>query len=259
VGLIRLPVSERDVVVRQPTGEEDVLLLEATAYDIHLALALVARLARPADGSQPDWETLSVTDLDALLLRIRQAVLGDRIRTDLFCQEPGCGARFDISFRIGDYLDHHRPRRPRGVEPADAPGYYRFRDAPVLFRLPTGQDLAEISRQRRKEQTLIQRCVPVAELSGRMRRRIETALEALAPSLCHNLDAQCPECGATVAIHFDPQRFCLLELRYHAVFLYETVHTLARCYHWSEAEILALPRARRIYYAELARQERSLA
>jgi hypothetical protein len=54
-------------------------------------------------------------------------------------------------------------------------------------------------------------------------------------------------------LFFDVQAFCLTELRNQAAFLYEDVHLLAQCYHWTEADILALPRHRRAHYAEFAR------
>ena len=84
-------------------------------------------------------------------------------------------------------------------------------------------------------------------------------METLAPSLSQKLQGECPECGAGAALYFDAQQFVLLELRDQAVFLYDDVHLLAREYHWSQAEILALPRSRRTRYAEMVRQERSLA
>ena len=53
---------------------------------------------------------------------------------------------------------------------------------------------------------------------------------------------------------FDARWFCLRDLRQKAAFIYQDVDLLARRYHWSEAEILALPRARRAAYVDLARQ-----
>ena len=84
-------------------------------------------------------------------------------------------------------------------------------------------------------------------------------MEVLAPSLAHDLQGQCPECGAVVEVYFDPLQFSLCELRQEAAFLYEDVTLLARCYHWSEADILTLPRQRRLRYAELARIQTSAA
>ncbi len=78
-------------------------------------------------------------------------------------------------------------------------------------------------------------------------------MEAMAPSLSGDLQGVCPECGASVTVHFEARWFCLRELRDRAAFLYQDVDLLARRYHWSEAEILSMPQGRRAAYAELAR------
>ena len=57
----------------------------------------------------------------------------------------------------------------------------------------------------------------------------------------------------------DPRQFTLRELRDQAVFIYEDTHLLAEHYHWPEAEILALPRERRLRYAQMVRASRSAA
>ena len=80
-------------------------------------------------------------------------------------------------------------------------------------------------------------------------------MEALAPNLSQNLEGICPECGARVSVFFSPRRYCLRELRERAAFVYQDVDLLARRYHWSESEILALPCIRRMNYVEAARQE----
>src|SRR5690242_16427360 len=108
---VRLPVCGREVLLRPPDGADDLLLLEAPACDVALALALVGCLARPADGGPPAWAELCVTDLDALMLRLRQRVFGDLLRADAACPAAGCGRRMDVSFRVGEYLAHHAPRR----------------------------------------------------------------------------------------------------------------------------------------------------
>jgi hypothetical protein len=265
VGFFRLPASGIGVLLREPAGAEDMLLVEAHACDTALALVLMGALARPADAdAEPlDWEALPLTDLDAALLHVRQMVLGDSIRTDMRCRAEGCGKRIDVSFRISDYLAHHRPETPRGVVPDQERGWFRLSDADVRFRLPSGADLRSIATAPDAARALAERCIrPAADEGGaervpsRVRRRVEAAMEALAPSLYSDIDGVCPECGATVRAPFDPQRYVLTELRDHAAYVYEEVHLLASRYHWPERDILALPRLRRTRYAELAQAER---
>lgn len=77
-------------------------------------------------------------------------------------------------------------------------------------------------------------------------------MEKLAPPFSGEIEGQCPECGARVNFWFDVAAYVLRELRFDAELLYEDIHQLAMRYHWSEQEILNLPRQRRMQYVELA-------
>jgi hypothetical protein len=224
-----------------------------------LALALIARLVWPVDGTVLDSRALSVTDLEALLLKIRQMVLGDLIRADVVCTGAACGKRVDVSFRIGEYLAHHKPRTPRGVEAPDENGWFRLPNEHVKFRLPNATDQAIVAARPRPDTELVRRCVQPEEISGRLRKRVEDAMAALAPSLSQQIMGRCPECHTTLNLYFDVQDYVLRELRAQAAFVYEDVHLLALNYKWSEGSILALPRSRRLQYAATLRQEGGVA
>jgi hypothetical protein len=259
VNVFQLPVSQAAVVIRPPSGAEELLILEGAATQVALAVALLSRLAHGADGRAIDWHELSATDLDAALLRLRQAVFGDTIRASVTCPAAQCRKPIDIGFGISGYLEHHSPRPPRGAQPAEEAGWMRLRGGAVSFRLPTAADQAAAASTGDPRRELIRRCVRPADVPAAVLRRVENAMETMAPNLAHDLDAQCPECGAAVKVYFDPRRFCLTELREHAAFIYEDTHLLAEHYHWPEGEILALPRDRRIRYVEIVRAARSAA
>jgi hypothetical protein len=273
LGRFRLPVSGRMVALRPPSGAEDLLLAESVGGprgDAVLATALADRLAVGVDGEPMDWNRLTVTDLDATVLRLRQALVGDRVRADVPCPAPGCGRRIDIDFHIEAYLAHHAPRRVRTrgrgwtLGPADEPGWFELtrvtagREADkadrVRFRLPTVADLVVVAGRPGGEEELARRCLRPADAPNRLRRRAEVAMEAMAPSFAGDLQGTCPECSGTVTLQFDARWYCLRELRDRAAFVYPDVDLLARRYHWSESEILAMPQVRRAAYAELARQ-----
>ena len=255
---VRLPISGIDVMLREPVGAEDILLLEALAYDTAFTLEFVARLAAPANGAEVEWSNLCVTDLDALLLLLRQMLLGNLIRTDIVCPAADCGARIDVAFCIGEYLAYHRPRAARGEEAADEPGWFRLRNTPASFRHPTAADQIVVSQALKPARELIRRGIRPADIPARLLRRVEIAMEALAPGLSQNLQGHCPHCEMSVDMYFDVQQFVLSEFRNQAAIIYEDVHALALHYHWSQAEILALPRGRRARYAEMAQRERSV-
>ena len=253
----RLPVSAIDVVLRQPAGREDLLLLDAPALDMALAMALLGSIARRADEAALACAELPAVDIDAVLLRVRQMVFGDLVRSDVTCPAPECGKRIDVVLRISDFLVHHAPRLARGVEPAGAGelGWYRLAETSVTFRIPTGGDLVAAAAERKPKQVLMRRCIRPAEIRAPVLQRVERAMEAMAPSLSPDLHATCAECGTAVRLSFDARVFTLRELCDQAAFIYEDTHLLARHYHWPEAEILALPRNRRIQYVERLRQQ----
>lgn len=250
--VVRLPVAEMRVVLRSPAGTEDLLLLEAGQPDLRVALALLERLVAGLDGAAVDGASLPITDVDALLLELRRRVVGDLVRADTRCTAPACRARVDLSFSIGEYLAHHAPAAVPELVATGEPGWYRLDDAGVELRAPRAGDQLAIAWEADPERALLQRCVRPSERAEQARERVEAALEAMAPSLCGELEAICPECGATVEVDFDPLQYTLRELRDRAAWLYEDVAWIAHHYHWSEAEILALPAARRARYAELA-------
>ncbi len=253
--MIVLPVSRRVVELTALTGMEDALLLESPDNNTAaLAASLLSRTGRFVDGQAVGWEALPVTDADALLLHLRQREFGDTIRAESACRRGDCRTRLDVTLRVGDYLAHCAPTVPRGVASASEDGWFCLDNAPITFRIPTLGDQIAVAGQPEPAGALMARCVRPAPPESRLRKRVEAALESLAPGLDSILEAVCPECGATVQIAFEPRAFTLQELRGQAAFLYDDAHLLASRYHWREADILALPRARRCQYAERIRQ-----
>jgi hypothetical protein len=268
----RLPVSGLVIDIRHPTGREDMLLLEAASNDARLALVLAESLTRAADGTVVEWRSLPVTDLDVFILRLRQHLMGDRIRADVKCHAPSCGKRIDVDFGIEAYLRHHLPNGSKfclnrwSVDPVDGePGWFCLARRPrrdlaaageVRFRLPTVGDLLALGRLPDADEELARLCIQPAELPNRLRHVVEAAMEAMAPSFSLDLEGRCPECGARIPIYFGARQYCLQELRDRASFVYEDIDLLAQRYHWSEDAILAMPQSRRANYAELARQSR---
>jgi hypothetical protein len=68
------------------------------------------------------------------------------------------------------------------------------------------------------------------------------------------LELACPACGSAFSVVFDTATFFLQELDARAKGLMQEVHTLAWHYHWSERDILQMPRQRRARYLELLSQ-----
>jgi hypothetical protein len=254
-----LPVSGIRIAVREPTGEDELYLVETALVPLPAFLGLACRVISTPEGGWIDWASLPAADLDAAALMIRQSWVGDAIRTDTKCSEPGCGERIDVNFGIGDYIAHHRPRRPRSVTEAPGGSWLALADTDVRFRIPAVADLLAAAPDARPADTLSGRCVEGRELSRALARRLDRALSALAPSLKDLVGGSCPGCGHEVAMRFDPLVYTLAELRNTFAGIHLETHALASAYGWPEQAILALPRGRRRRYAAIIADERAAA
>ena len=251
-----LPVSGLTLAMREPTGEDEIYVLETTLAPLPAVLELARRVASTSTGGPVDWASLPATDLDAAALMIRWSWIGDVIRTDARCPGADCRERIDVSFGIGDYLQRHRPRRPRSVTAMAGPGWFTLTGDTVRFRLPTVADLLAAAMCEQPAEELSSRCIDAPELSRTLARRLDRALSALAPNLDDLLVGSCPACGHQVTMRFDPLAYTLAELRQACSGIHLEVHALAAAYGWPEDAILALPRSRRRRYASMIASER---
>ena len=254
-----LPVSGLTLQVREATGADELVVLEPAWSAVTTLVTLADRLTTDAAGQTPSWAELPAADVGAIALTIRQAWLGERVSTDARCCDPACRERMDIEFAIPAYLAHHRPRRYSGVQAGREAGWFELAGPAVSFRLPTIGDLQAAATSADPERCLRERCVRPAAVPAAVARRVSQAMTALAPSLTGTVTAQCPACGGSDLLRFDPVAYSLTELRNAVGGLYEEVHLLASAFGWPENAILALPRSRRVRYADLIRRQRAAA
>ena len=249
-----LPVSRIDVTLRPPAGVEDVLLFESPRRDTALAVELLSRVAS-AGGDTVKWAELTLTDLETCLLELRRLLFGDVVRAEAVCPAAGCRAKIDVSFRVSEYVAHHSPRETRGAKSDATDDWYSLSASNVAFRLPLAGDRIAVASAAHPDRALAARCLRPAELPPRALRQAVRVMQTMAPAMADAVQGCCPECDTTVEMWFDPQEFTLRELHDEAAYVFEEVHLLASRYHWSEAEILAMPRRRRLQYVELVRGE----
>jgi hypothetical protein len=241
--------------VREPVGDDELFLLETRLTPAAAVVALAGRVATIA-GRPPDWDQVAAAQLGAVALAIRRAWIGDRIISEGRCPEPGCTERVDVSFSSVTYLAHHRPRRPRNVSASDD-GWYRLAGSTVRFRIPNVTDLLAAGENTEPAAVLASRCLEPASLPTRTARAVDRALAAMAPSLEGLVGGHCPECGAEVALRFDPLTYTMLELRDAFAGIYRETHALASAYGWPEETILRQPRSRRQRYAAMVFEDHS--
>jgi len=248
-----LPASRLTVRTREPTGADELFVLECADSPQRAMCKLARRLIADAEGEPLVWADLPAVDLAAAALLIRSVWIGGTIRAEARCPADDCGGESDIAFTVDAYLDHRRPRAYRGASEDD--DWYQLSGAGVRFRVPTVADLEASAGAVAAAVALASSCIRPAAPDAATLRRVERALQAIAPPLDGVVAGACPLCGANVQLWFSPIEFVLDELAGVSSGLFDDVHELARAYHWGEDEILRLERRRRRGYVELIRAE----
>lgn len=136
----------------------------------------------------------------------------------------------------------------------------------VWVRSPTGEDqeyLAPVDDDRRALELLLWRLVsPIDDgveldperFDEQEIAAIERAVEDISPEVSTHSQSRCPHCDALNLVDVTPYA-CL---KGSPRTLFEELHTLALHYHWSEREILALPKSRRRIYLDLIDRSRNM-
>lgn len=276
-----------DAMVRPLTGRDEEMLADADArgFDGSMASTVTALLARcvvTLSGAGPPstdvLRSLSVGDREALLLHLRRATLGDRIDCVATCADPACGERLDLTLSAAGLLVPRYDDAAAWYDELFGSGSGPKRRVRLRFRLPTGGDQEATAEHAATDpaaaaRALLARCVVsptgsggvLADLPGDIADAIAARMAELDPQAEIRLRFDCTACGRPVEVLFDTASFFLAEIAATADRLYDEIHAIAWHYHWSEAEILDLPRSKRRHYLDLiasslsARQSRGVA
>ncbi len=243
----------------QPLSPADILDLWQAGAPLAPAERALAMLRHAApECPVPSLAALPVGRCDVLLLRLRQATLGDALSAVATC--PHCGETLEFVLSCERLLGAGTSTPDSGRYPVEAAGYR------VLVRPPNPVDLVAAGRYAnlaQAKQTLLARCVVEAtragapadagELPAMVVEAIGASLLAADPHAETLLELACPGCGHGWQALFDIVRYFWAEIVTQAKHLLLEVDALARAYGWREADILALPPARRAAYLELVR------
>jgi hypothetical protein len=198
---------------------------------------------------------------DALLLRLHARLFGRRLDGVARC--PACDAVVEVSFDAqalltGPEADGDTSTGVFELQSATHDLRVRFRAVNCADLLAL-QDCADVVDARN---LLLQRCVietaklsngAPASLPEALQAELAQAMAAADPQADLQLAFHCPECAHDWEPAFDIARFLWQELHAWALRLLRDVDTLARHYHWSEADILAMtPRRRQAYLEQCA-------
>jgi len=191
---------------------------------------------------------------NARLLDLRERLFGSEFYA--FAECPQCGEALELALDAGAI----RAEEPEVVEELEmeAEGYT------LRFRLLDSRDLKAASRASgidAARSLLVARCVreawnddrtvTVDELPPSVIEQLSDRLEEADPQAETLLALACPACAFEWQLPFDIASFLQAEIGAHGRRLVREVHTLARAYGWSEADILAMSTRRRREYLEL--------
>jgi hypothetical protein len=133
----------------------------------------------------------------------------------------------------------------------------QYEGAEYSFRLPTLRDVADVLEDDTESalQQLARRCLldgdPAAMAETELIDVLSGACESADPLGHVTIDLLCPQCGMRNLPALDITALLCGELGAMIDRLLVQVHTLAKAYGWSEADILTLPFERRQLYVEM--------
>lgn len=215
--------------------------LSAAQWSLALLQAAFPHAARD------DLLGLPVGSRDRLVIAARALSVAAPLRSEPLCAE--CGARFELTVRpeelgLGPAAEPLDP----GVQSVRVRGQELMLRPVCLEDLLAIETLSDLSQAAR---VLAER-VCDGDVSGLSTKTLESLLEEIDPAADIWLNTQCPDCKAEQALAFDPVHYTARELSQCAQRILCDVVDIARVFHWSERDILALPDNRRAYYVAQA-------
>lgn len=244
-GFLELGISERSLPQGCHSARITTLLCETLEH-------LAGEIASPEQVRE-----LSVADRQYLVCQL--AVHIDDQVTWLTAACGGCREPFDISLRYSEL-----PVKPAGSEFPET--IVETSLGRLNVRVPTGTDqeaIAAIDNDREAMWALLGRLLSHEDVGRTVDPRqldddeitaIETVVEDMSPEIATHLTTNCPHCDIENHVPMSP--YTVIEHPLSDV--YGDIHILATAYHWSEEDILALPRHRRHAYLRMIDRSRGL-
>ncbi|UVO55703.1 hypothetical protein [Sphingomonas sp. SUN039] len=191
--------------------------------------ALVIGVARP-DLAATAIHALRLGEAGRLLLELRAATFAGPLSTSQPC--PACGTAIEFDLECDELLD-----RFSGTSDPAAP-------ALQLTDLIAVEVEGEYDPDRIRHLLLAR----IAGESDDDLAALSAALEAADPDADIQCEVNCPSCGTDQLLLFDPATFLWGEIAAQVPRILREVAELARAFHWSERDILAMSSQRRAHY-----------
>lgn len=225
----------------------------------HLVTDLLAACLLSPRGDGPDRDAIwrmPVGKRIEGLLGISQLEPPAEIPVEFRCANPACAELIEVGLTIKELL---QPAGEQGVGDLSLEVDGRV----VTVRRPTGLDqlawLAEPFEDEATALTAMLRSLLTAPVEGGLTDEVvaavEDALDRHDQLGAFRLTVSCPYCEELHPYELDLSELLLGRVRQRQAQLVEEIHTMARAYHWTEGEILSIPRERRARYLALLERE----
>lgn len=255
----------KEAMVRSLTGYDEALIADADPSVPLAAItsSLIAAAVQSIGGIEPITteiaRRLTVGDRERLILAMCIMTNGDDSELVARCPSKTCGAMAEVPVRLSEFLWSE----PRTVS--------EFRNELItvgpggnwtlIIRPLTGADQEKACLGEPEAARVLMRdcvleltdpaghAVEARNMPSEIEPALSNALSELDPAAEAVTSIFCPSCGTKINAMLDG--ISLLR-SFLAGSLYAEVYRMARAYHWSEADILALPFRRRKRYLAIA-------
>jgi len=237
----------------RPFGEAPDLDVDFSASDRPALVSAV--LARCCPLPDPDhWWQQPVGARTAALLHLVGVTDG---ASDLLmrssCMDAACGAAFEFALPLAAL--------PQAASVSDPVTIELSGGRTIRLRLPTGDDLrrwraAHPASRAEAVGLMLATLLLEGDAGPADEAELSAALAELDPMVDFTVECPCPACGASNEVVLDLEALALSRLAARQTALLLQVHRCARHYGWTEAQVLAVPPARRARYLALIEDER---
>lgn len=201
---------------------------------------------------------ISIGRRDAILLKLRRILFGNRLETLAGC--TNCGETLELSFSTDEVLGENADSLP-----TDQTHLVEIENKQIGFRLPNTLDLIRLQQVAKEQRAddLLAACILRKEsdnsaceqhLSDSDKEKIAQAISQADPQAEILIDLKCAACDHQFQSRFDIVSFLWTEVNAWAERLLADIHALAKAYCWTETEILRLSPWRRQVYLNMVRQ-----
>lgn len=241
-----------------------IVLDDRALLDVWEQAANVPPVWRPAAvvaAVAPDLEVpaerLPIGARDAVLLAVRVGTVGSWASAVVMC--PDCGQDSDVEVDAASILSELPCVQATPAVTVLAPERVDVDGVVVAFRCVDTTDLAAVTDldPDAAAGTLLERCLltvdpPGSPVGAALADAVAARMAVADPASDIRLRIVCAECGHARSVSWDVAEYLWQELEVAARAVVLEVDALARRYGWRESDVLAMTRARRRTYLELA-------